>query len=103
MPQVISLLLFVAAGWLLLIRPQRQRVARHLALVDSLAVGDEVITSGGILGVVRALEDDTFQLEVAPGVLVKVAKAAVHDRKTAATAAGDSGSGALGTDEDIDG
>ncbi len=84
-PQVISLLLFFALGWFALIRPQRQRVARHLALVQSLAIGDQVITSGGILGVVRSLGDDTFELEIADGVVVNVAKAAVHDRKASAS------------------
>ncbi len=81
MAQFVTLLLFIPLGWLLLVRPQRQRIARHLALVESLVVGDEVITSGGLLGVITALDDDTLGLEIADGVVVRIAKAAIHDRK----------------------
>ena len=60
--------LLALAFFLLIVRPQRRRVAAHRALVATLEVGDEVITTGGIYGTVRAIEDDAVELEVAPGV-----------------------------------
>jgi preprotein translocase subunit YajC len=65
------------AFFLLIVRPQRRRLAAHRALVDALNVGDEVITTGGIFGTIRGINDDRIQLEVAPGVSITVARAAI--------------------------
>ena len=76
----------IAIGWAILllvgfyfviVRPQRQQVAAHRALVASVAVGDEVITAGGVYGTIRALRDDVIELEVADGVVIRVARAAI--------------------------
>ena len=58
----------------LLMRQQQRRLRQHQALVASLEVGDEVVTTSGIFGTITSLDDDTAQLEVAPGLAVKVAK-----------------------------
>ncbi|HEX9467643.1 MAG TPA: preprotein translocase subunit YajC [Acidimicrobiia bacterium] len=65
------------AFFMFIVRPQRRRMAAHRQFVAALRVGDEVVTTGGIFGTVRTLEDDRVELEVAPGVLVKLARAAV--------------------------
>ena len=75
-------LVFLALMWFLLIRPQQQRVRRQQELVASLVVGDEVITAGGILGRIVALDDDEASLEVAPGVVLRVLRPAVNARVT---------------------
>lgn len=69
-----------AVFWLLFIRPQQARVRAHQALVASLAVGDEVITTSGIYGTVRSLDADVAHLEVATGVQVRVARQAIARR-----------------------
>ena len=86
-----------ALMWFLLIRPQQQRVRRHQAVVASLAVGDEVVTVGGICGRIVALDDELASVEVAPGVTLRVLRGAVNGRVPTPTAEpGDtSGSGEL--------
>lgn len=63
--------------WLLLIRPQQRRVRELGALQQSLTVGEEIILTSGVYGVVRRLEDDHARVEIAPGVEIKVARGAV--------------------------
>jgi preprotein translocase subunit YajC len=76
------LLLLVVAFFLLVVRPQRRQLAAHRALVAALAVGDEIISSGGIHGTIRAIEGDTLRVEIADGVVVRLARRAVATRVT---------------------
>jgi len=69
--------LLAAVFFFLVVRPQRRQIAAHRALVDSLTVGDEVVTAGGLYGTIRALRDDTIELEVADGVVVRMARGAI--------------------------
>lgn len=77
---VIYLLVLVAAFFFLIVLPQRRRMTAHRALMDALAVGDEVVTTGGLHGRVRALADATLELEIAPGVVVTLARGAISSR-----------------------
>jgi preprotein translocase subunit YajC len=61
----------------LLMRQQQRRLRQHQMLIGSLEVGDEVVTTSGIFGTITSLDDDTAQLEVAPGLALKVAKRAI--------------------------
>jgi preprotein translocase subunit YajC len=64
--------------WLVMIRPA-QRQQRDLArLQGRLAVGDDVMLTSGIFGTVRSLDEETVSVEVAAGVTLKVARAAVR-------------------------
>ena len=65
------------AFFLLIVRPQRRRLAAHRALVAALTVGDDVITTGGIFGTIVALDEERIELEVAAGVVITVARAAI--------------------------
>jgi preprotein translocase subunit YajC len=58
--------------YFLLIRPQAKRAKEHKAMVTALAVGDEVVTSGGILGRITEAGEQYLTVEVAEGVRVKV-------------------------------
>ncbi len=73
------LLIFVTFGlmWLLLIRPQQRRVREHEALVAALAVGDEVVTQGGIYGFIESIDGDCAQLQIAPDVQIRIATGSV--------------------------
>lgn len=71
------LLGFVAIFYFLIWRPQSKRTKEHRALVAGLAVGDEVVTSGGIAGRIRKLEDNFVLLEVASGVVITLQQHAV--------------------------
>ena len=58
--------------WLLVIRPQRRRAQEQRTLHESIAVGDEIVTLGGLLGRVRRIDEteDTLEVEIAPGTNV---------------------------------
>jgi preprotein translocase subunit YajC len=74
---LIFLVLLVAVLWLLLIRPQRQRQAAQQAMIAQVEAGEEVVTVGGLLGVVKDVGDEEIRLEIAPGTEVRVAKQAI--------------------------
>jgi preprotein translocase subunit YajC len=63
--------------WLLVIRPQRRRQLHQLQMQDELHVEDEVITAGGMHGLIKQLDDDVLTLEIAPNVRVRVDRRAV--------------------------
>jgi len=62
--------ILIALMYMLLIRPQRQRVQRQRALVSSLAVGDRVVSIGGIIGVITSIDDEETELDVGGGVTI---------------------------------
>ena len=70
--QLLPLVLIFVVFYFLLIRPQAKRAKEHKAMVAALAVGDEVVTSGGILGKVTEAGDQFLTVEIAEGVQVKV-------------------------------
>src|SRR5204863_1289152 len=74
---VLLMVAFVALFYFMLIRPQQKRAREHQALVSKLTSGDEVVTSGGLLGRVTDVGDTFVTLEVADGVRVKVQKVQV--------------------------
>ncbi len=71
--QFIPLILIFVIFYFFLIRPQQKRVKEHKDMVKNLKRGDEVITSGGIIGKVdRVFEDDRIELIIANDVKVQV-------------------------------
>ena len=76
----LPLLVIVAVFYLLLIRPQQRRAKQQQQLISSIGVGDRVVTIGGIHGTVETLDDDTFRLEVAPGMSITMARTAIARR-----------------------
>ncbi len=76
-----SMLLFpvvlIAVMYFLMIRPQMKRAKEHKGMLEKLARGDEVITSGGIAGTVTEIGDNFVTIEVADNVRLRVQKAAV--------------------------
>jgi preprotein translocase subunit YajC len=80
---VVYLVILVAAFFLLVVRPQRRQMASHRALVSSLSPGDEIVTTGGVLGTIRDLNEETVDLEVAPTVVIHVARGAIARRVVA--------------------
>ena len=73
----IFILFLLVIVWFLLIRPQRKRQLESQRLLESLAVGKEIVTAGGLYGTITALEDDDARVEIADGVEVRVAKRAI--------------------------
>jgi len=78
----IYLVILVAAFYFLIVRPQRRNAMIRRQLLAAVEVGDEIVTTGGVYGTVVAIEDDTLDVEIAPGVVVKLARGAVGARIT---------------------
>ena len=100
---LIPFVLLFALMWFLVIRPQQARLRKQRELVASVAVGDEVLSMGGIIGTVRVLTDDELRLEVSPGVEVRLARAAVSRRLSGAGDRAGDGGGAGGNGQVGDG
>ncbi|HEX2240563.1 MAG TPA: preprotein translocase subunit YajC [Actinomycetota bacterium] len=74
---LIFLGLLIAIFYFMLIRPQKRRVEQHRRLLESISLGDEVVTMGGLFGTVRALREDEIELEIAPKTKIRLVKSAI--------------------------
>ena len=68
----------VVLFYFFLIRPQSKRQKEHKKMVNELQKGEEILTSGGILGKVTNINDDFVTLEIAKDVSLKIQKSAVQ-------------------------
>ena len=68
---------FVLIFYFLLWRPQSKRRKEHQSLMGGLSKGDEVVTSGGIVGQINKVEDDFVKLQVANNMELRIQKSAV--------------------------
>ena len=76
--QFIPLILIFVIFYFFLIRPQQKRVKDHKAMVESLKRGDEIITSGGIIGTIdRVMEDDRIEVNIGDNVKVQIIKSTI--------------------------
>ena len=78
---LIIIVALFAALWFIMIRPQRAKQQKQRELLSSVEPGDEILTVGGIYGIVQELEDeedgDDLVVEIAEGIHVRVARRAV--------------------------
>ena len=83
--QFVPLILIFVIFYFFLIRPQQKKVKEHKSMVAALKRGDEVITSGGIVGTIeRVHEDDKVDLSISENVTVKVVKSTIQNLLTKA-------------------
>ena len=76
--QFIPLILIFIIFYFFLIRPQQKRVKDHKIMVEYLKRGDEVITSGGIIGIVdKVLEDDRIEVNIDENVKVQIIRSTI--------------------------
>jgi preprotein translocase subunit YajC len=64
--------MLIVVFYFLLIRPQQKKQKEHRAMIDTLAVGTEIVTGGGVLGRVTAVGEQFVTVEIADGVQIKV-------------------------------
>ena len=77
--QFIPLILIFVIFYFFLIRPQQKKVKDHKAMVASLKRGDEVITSGGMVGQIeKVYDDDKIDLSISESVTVKVVRSTIQ-------------------------
>src|SRR6478736_4722290 len=86
---IVYFALLAVAFFFLIVRPQRRQLAARRALIQAVDVGDEIITAGGIYAVVLRIDEDTMQVEIAPGVVMTLAREAVARRRDDAPSAPD--------------
>ena len=76
--QFIPLILIFVIFYFFLIRPQQKKAKEHKSMVAALKRGDEVITSGGIIGTVdRVMEDDRIEVLIGEGTKVQIIKSTI--------------------------
>jgi preprotein translocase subunit YajC len=89
--QFLPLLLLFGVFYFLLLRPQRARQRAQQALIDSVSKGDRIVTIGGFHGTVQSVDEDTIRLELAPGAVATVSRAAIARRLVDADTGEDEG------------
>ena len=77
--------------WFLMIRPAQRRQREVRRMQSSLVAGDEVMLTSGIYGVLQSLDDERVTVQIAPGVVVEVVRAAVGAKVPPATDASSAG------------
>ncbi len=74
---LIFIVVIFAVFYFMLIRPQVKRQKQHKSMVDALSKGDEVVTTGGLLGKVTEVGDSFVDLKISESVTVKLQKHAI--------------------------
>jgi len=74
---LLPLVLMFVVLYFIMIRPQMKRQKEHKSMVEALAKGDEVVTSGGMLGRVSKMGETYLHIEVANGVELQVQRSSV--------------------------
>jgi preprotein translocase subunit YajC len=70
----VPILLIFVIMYFLMIRPQQKKMKEHRTMVEALRRGDQVVTSGGMIGKVVKVSDAEVEVELAPNVKVRVVK-----------------------------
>ena len=76
--QFLPMILLFAAMYFLMIAPQRKKQKEHDRMLKSLESGDEVVTTGGIFGVITNVKEDRFVVRVADNTKIEIGKAFVQ-------------------------
>lgn len=78
MMNIVMIVLLVAIFYFFMIRPQQKRQKETTKFRENVAVGDRVVTAGGIFGKVRGVKDTTFSIEIAPNTVITIDKNSVY-------------------------
>jgi preprotein translocase subunit YajC len=74
---LIVIVVVFALFWFLLVRPQRRRSSEQVALIAALEVGDEIVSAGGLYGVITEMDGEELHVEISDGLIVRMARNAV--------------------------
>lgn len=75
---MLMIIAMVAIFYFFMIRPQNKKQKEIKKAREALKTGDRVVTAGGIHGKIKEINDDTFHIEIAPGVSIRVDKGSVY-------------------------
>ena len=78
------IILLIIIFWFFIFRPQQKRAKEHQAMLAAVRRGDTIVTTGGLVGKVARVKDDSadLDLEIADGVKVKVVRSMIADVRT---------------------
>ena len=76
-PTLLILVLAMGAIWVLFIRPQKRRQQAQREMLNQIEPGAEVLTAAGLYGTVVEADGDEIKVEIAEGVVVKIARRAI--------------------------
>ncbi len=79
--QFLPLIIIFAIFYFILIRPQQQRQKKHKEMLDSLKVGDKIITIGGLYGIIREIKGDVVTLEISKDVKINATRNAIGSKR----------------------
>jgi preprotein translocase subunit YajC len=74
---ILIMVVFIALMYFMMIRPQQKRQKEHTNLVSNLKTGDEILTSGGILGIITGISDHYAIVKIADNTEIKIQKSSV--------------------------
>lgn len=74
---LLPILLIGVVFYLLIMRPARNRQRKQAEMMSALAPGTQVMTTAGIYGTLVSIDDENAEIEIAPGVVIQVVKAAI--------------------------
>ncbi|MBE9502919.1 MAG: preprotein translocase subunit YajC [Proteobacteria bacterium] len=77
---LLPMVLIFGIFYFLIIRPQQKKAKDHTKSLEALKTGDEVVTSGGIYGVITKVDGDTVIVEIADKVKVRAVKSQLYPR-----------------------
>ena len=72
--QLLPFVFLIGIMYFIIIRPQQQEAKKHKLMIETLAKGDKIITSGGLIVEVKKVENDFFSIKLNNDVVVKLDK-----------------------------
>ena len=79
---IFPLLIIFVIFYFLLIRPEQKKKKEHQSMVDTLAVGNSIVTKGGIIGTIEKVEEECLTIKVAGATKLKIIRSAVSSLKS---------------------
>ena len=74
---ILWMVAIIALWYWMWFRPQQKQRKAQDEMLSALKVGDHIMTAGGLHGVLRGIDDEVAEIEIAPGVVVRFAKGAI--------------------------
>jgi preprotein translocase subunit YajC len=81
---LLPIALFIGIFYFMIFRPQKKKQQQHDNMISSIARGDTVISAGGFFGRVCDILEDSYVIEIADGVKVRILKSSISTRKDSA-------------------
>ncbi len=75
---MVPMLLILAIFYFMMIRPQQRKERERRKMIDELRAGAKVIFAGGLMGKIVEASEKTFKVEIAPGTVIEIDRAAVN-------------------------